>query len=245
MRADVLKKSLIVLIALAGILFLLIYPKAYVIRGSAGGTLYWKADEAFLFLGENAYGARMSYSRYALEPFLVGMGVVHPTEAVTCSKIAVIRVTDKDLQNFETDLYRYTEDAGCSFKYQFFRGQIYAVSWPELWRWSGTRFETTTPEEYGAYAEALANGTTVSQRPWEFDNIDGWSMRILNETPHEHQLVLNGQPVTIIFHGETWPPAPVSVDLTRPGQPPQTIWSFDGRPHRVSKAEYERTFEKH
>jgi hypothetical protein len=65
----------------------------------------------------------------------------------------------------------------------------------------------------------------------------------LGFTRPEYHLVLSGQPATVVISGgETWPETPMTVDLARPGQPPKTIWSFDGRPHAVSKAEYERLF---
>lgn len=239
-----LKKSLIAVGILTAITLALVYPMVYAVQGSGGGALFWDASEAFLFISENSYGARMNYLRYALEPLLVGMGVVHATGAESCSKTLVIRVADKKVQRYDTDLYRYAEESGCSFQFELFRGQIYAVSWPRLLKWSGTRFERTTPEEYGAYATALSGGKTVSLHPWEFDNVDGWSMRALGQTPPKYDLVLNGQPVTIVYSGETWPPKPLSVDLMRPGQAPERIWEFDGRAHRVSKAEYEHTFEK-
>lgn len=238
-----LKKSLISIAVLAGIfLFLYTYPKVYVIRGSAGGVLYWNTDQALLFMAEASDGARMSYARYASEPFLVGLGNVRPPDDERCSKILVIRVTDKDSQLYETDLFRYAGEPSCAFQYEFFAGHFYAVSWPKLWKWSGTGFERPTPEEYGAFATANFTQKTTSPHPWQSDNVDGWSMRAFGQTPPKYQIVLNGQPATILFSGETSPPRPLSVDLMRPGQPSQTIWRFDGRPHRVSKSEYERVF---
>jgi hypothetical protein len=232
-----LKKSLGAFIVLAGMFVLLLYPKVYVLRGSAGGGLYWNANEALLFMTGGTSGAHMSYPRYLLEPLLMSMGDVRPADNESCSQTLVIRVTDKDFQRYETDLYRYADEPYCGFNYVFFGGHFYAVSWPRLLKWSGTTFERPTPEEYGAYATALSGGKIVSQHPWEFDNVDGWSMRGFGQTPPKYDIVLNGQPVTVVFHGETWPPRPLSVDLIRPGQRQQTIWSFDGRPRRVSRAE--------
>jgi hypothetical protein len=227
------KKRLIALTVLAGIIFVLTYPQVFVMRGSAGGTLYWNANEALLFVGGGISGAHMSYSRYALEPFLVSMGDVRPPDDNRCGQAIVIRITDKEIQGNNTDV-------GCVAAYDMFEGHIYAVYLPKLWQWVGTHFEPATVGEREFQAGRATS--MPGSHPWEFDNIDGWSMRILGQTPPQYQLVLNGQPLTIIFHGQTWPPAPVSIDLIRPEQPEQTIWSFDGRPHRISKAEYERVF---
>jgi hypothetical protein len=238
------------IVVLAGLFLLLPYPKVYILRGSAGGVLYWNTNEAVLFMTGGSSGARMSPFRYTLEPVLESLRNVRSPDDERCSQVMVIRVTDKDVQRYETDLYHYASEPYCGFHYVLFEGQFYAVSGPSLWKWSGTSFERPTPEEYGAYP--AGGGKTVSQHPWYFDSVDGWSMRELGSVGPQYQfkgrpvtvtqLTLNGQPVSFVFSGETFPQMPISVDLLRSGQGPLTIWSFDGRPHRVSKAEYERVF---
>jgi hypothetical protein len=239
----VLKKFLVVLLVLAGILLILSYPKIYVIRGSAGGGLYWNANEALLFMTGGSSGAHMSYLRYAFDPLLLALRDVRPPDDERCSQTLVIRVTDKDAQRYETDLYRYSVQPYCGYGDALFEGRIYVgyLAQDRLWKWSGSQFEPATPEEVRAFHSAKAAAKPDSH-PWQFDDVDGWSMRDFGQTPPRYQLVLNGQPVTIVFSGETWPPKPLSVDLVRPGQAVQRIWTFDGRPHRVSKAEYERIF---
>jgi len=219
------------------------YPRVHVVRGSGGGVLYWNANKALLFIQVSISGTRMNYLRYALEPLLVGMGHVRPPDNARCSQTFVIRVTQNDIQHYDADLYRYAEEPYCGYHFALFDGHIYAgyLAEDKLWKWSGTEFELASVEELRAFHGAMANDSAAS-RNLQFDNVDGWSMRTLGQTAPMYQLVLSGQPLTMVFHGETWPPAPLSVDLMRPGQPPQTIWSFDGRPHRVSKAEYDRSF---
>ncbi|HKV04443.1 MAG TPA: hypothetical protein VJO53_04965 [Candidatus Acidoferrales bacterium] len=241
-----LRKSLIALVVLAGIVSLLVYPDVYVTRGSiSGGTLYWNAQQALVFIEASTSGARVSHIRYALDPFLAGVVGVRQPDDKRCSESVVVQVTDKGIQRFDTDLYRYAEDPYCGMNFAAFEGQIYAgyLAEDRLWRWSGTHFDPATAEEVRAF-DAAKIGAKVDPHPWQFDNVDGWSMRAFGQTPPKYELVLNGQPLTILFSGETWPPKPLSVDLVRAGQPPQRIWEFDGRPHRVSKAEYEHTFQK-
>jgi hypothetical protein len=63
------RKSLVAVVVLAAIFPLLMYPKVHVLRGSAGGALYWNANEALLFMSAGITGARVSYLRYALSLF--------------------------------------------------------------------------------------------------------------------------------------------------------------------------------
>jgi hypothetical protein len=243
-----LKKYLTSLTIVLGIFFLLMYMRIYIIRGSAGGVLYWDSDEALIFMQENFEGAHMSPLRYSLEPFLVSFGDVKSKENLNCARTLVIRVTNKDVKTYVTDLPMYSEEnEGCIFNFELFEGQIYALSWPKMLRWSGSRFERPTAEEYGAYATAMIRQKTAffEPHPWEFDNKDGWSMRQFGATPHDSPVVLGGQSMTLTFHGKTWPPRPISVDLVRSGQSPQTLWTFDGQPRRVSKSQYYASFQRH
>lgn len=242
------KKYLTILTIIAGILFLLTYFQIYVLRGSAGGVLYWNSNEALIFIGENVEGAHMSPLRYGLEPFFLSLGGVKPRDNLSCARILVIRVTDKDVKTYVTDLPLYCgENEGCNFRFELFEGQIYALSWPKMLRWSGSRFEGPTAEEYGAYATATIRQQTAAfePHPWEFDNKGGWSMRELGATRHDTTIVLGGESMTVTFHGDTWPPRPISLDLATSGQPAQTLWTFDGQPRTVSKSKYYASFQRH
>jgi hypothetical protein len=238
------KSCLLVLVVVGLLAVLQLWPTVNVVQGSGGGSVFWNSNEAFVFLGENLYGTHMDAPRYAMEPFLVALGRVHPTEDTICSRMLVIRITNTEIKTYDTNISRDPDDKGCKFSEQVFRGQIYAIGWPAMWRWDGAAFQRPTPEEYGAYATASAEYKTVRPVPWEFDNVEGWSMRDLARTTHDHSIMLGDQSIRLIFHGETSPQLPISLELARSGQSPQTIWSFDGRPHRVSKTDYEKLFRK-
>jgi hypothetical protein len=235
-----LKKALIALIVLAAVGFLLTYPSVYVVRDGPGGTLYWNPDEALLFVEVGSSGARLSYLRYALEPFLVAMGHVRSPDNTRCSQVVVIRITDKDVQRYETGLQQNAEDAYCFQDYVLREGHIY-VGYPaqkRVWKWSGNQFEPATSEELGGF------GPMKSAHGAQFDNVDGWSMREYALGHVTYPVTLNGHSVTIVSSGETWPLGDVSVDLVRPGTAPQRIWTLDERSRIVSRTEYERIFGK-
>lgn len=237
------KKFWIILAATAGILFVLLYPQVYVVRGSVGGQLYWHRGEALIFVEISTSGTRVNYARYASEPLLLSFGHVRKPDDERCSEILVFQITDKSVQRYDTDLYRYAKEPYCNVGFQVFEDGIYASRWPVLWRWTGSHFERPTPEEYGHFASGIFAGKFESH-PWQFDNRDGWSMRSFGQTPPQTQFAINGQTVSIVFSGETWPMKPLSIDLIRNGQSPQRLWQFDGRPRRVSRAEYGGLFQR-
>jgi hypothetical protein len=226
--------AIVLIVAVSGLLLLGFDPAVYVVRSSGGGVLYWNASEALLFMGGGNMGVRMSYLRYAAEPFIVGLGHVRRPDEKSCSRVIVIEVTDKNVEQHDTEV-------GCVFSYNVIGGHIYALSGPQLWVWSGNEFQPASVEEIRSF-EASNSTRADSSHPWQFDDVQGWSMRELRQTPAQHRILLNGQFVTIVFHGTTWPPRPLSVDLIRPGQAAQTIWSFDEAPRRVSKGEYAHLF---
>jgi hypothetical protein len=234
------RKLLVAIAVFVVCLVLLAFGRTYVLRQSmSDGKLYWNTNEALLFITEANEGAEMSYARYALEPFFVSLGLVRLPSNKRCSATLVFRVTDHEVQRYDTDLHQYASEPYCGFHFDLFQGHIYAVSWPRLWKWTGTAFEAATPEESRAFDEA---GAASLNSPPKFDNVDSWSMRELGQTKPEQKMVLNGQPLMIVFHGATWPPKPLSVELIREGQTAQAIWSLDDEPRRISKSEYEYVF---
>jgi len=202
----VLRKFAITLIIVAGLLIFLVAAKVYVVRKKGGGTLYWKSDEALLFIEVSSFGARMSYLQYALEPLLVSMGHVRPPDDAVCSDSLVIRITDKDRQ-------RYTTNGYCFGHYVLFEGNIYTgqPAQRKLWKWTGIGFEPGTDKELRGFDPMKA-----ASYGFQFDDVDGWSMRDYALGHVTYPLTLGGRS--------------------------RRIWSLDERPHRVTKAEYERLF---
>ncbi len=237
-----MKKFLIIFPLLAGVLYLLLLPAVYIIRGSASGVLFWDTNEALLFMTEGRFGVRMSYPGYVLEQILEAMRYVRSPDDAS-SRTVVIQIAANEVHLYNANLYRYAERGSTGFSFELHDGAIYASQWPRLWKWSGTGFERPTPEEYSSFAAGNFRQRAVLH-PWKFDNVGGWSMRWLGYTPPRYQITLGGKPVTIVFSGETWPQKPLEIDLIRPGQHPQQIWSYDGRPRRFTKADYDKVFDK-
>jgi hypothetical protein len=237
-----LKRFLIVLTILTILVILFSYPRVCVVRDRANGTLFWNADQALLFVAIGSSGARLSYVRYALEPYFVSLGDVRPPDNQRYSQIVVIRITDEDVQKYVIDPRQYATDQRCfGNNYALFRGNIYTgcLAQGTLWKWSGTQFEPGTQEELCGF-----DPMKEAQRSFRFDDVDGWSMREYALSRVTYPLILKGQPMSIVSSGRGQPRSEGSVELIRPGKPPLEIWRLDERPHIVSKAEYEHMFGK-
>jgi hypothetical protein len=137
--------------------------------------------KTLLFMSEGSDGAQMNYRRYVLERLLVGVGEVRQPDDERCSRSLVNRITEKDVQAFNTKRYRYTGEPICPFRYELFHGHFYAASWPKLCRCSGVRFERPTPEEYGAYLQRSPAGRPLRSIHGS-SSVGGWSMRVFGQT---------------------------------------------------------------
>jgi hypothetical protein len=73
-----MKKLALILIVVAPLFLILIYPRAYVVRGDGGGVLFWNSESAIMFMAQQEQGAIMNHGRYIAEPLLSGLGDVRP-----------------------------------------------------------------------------------------------------------------------------------------------------------------------
>jgi hypothetical protein len=243
-------KKLILFCALAGFLFLVLSPTVYLIRGSGGAMLFWNSNEALLFtIGAND-GARMSVLRYSIDPLIETFGGARRPDDAACSESVVVKITDQGVTRYDTELFEHY-DEGISMRPTVYNGQIffgYLVQ-DNIWRWSGERFEHATPEElkeiHAERYSAIHSNAAQNVDSIAFDNIDGWSMRVLGNGAPKQDFVINGRNFTIRFSDPISQREPLTVNLVNPDQSVRTIWTFEERSHRVGRMEYEHTFAKH
>lgn len=237
-------KKVIVLIILAIALAASAFLKIYILADSSGATVYWKGDEAYLFLGVGHDGYRLSYLEY---PFVV-IGehfYVVPSPLNRCASSLVIHITPAAVER---------HSMGCE----------------EVW--SGPL--NMTPFDDGFYAmcpgvilcKMTVNGgfrpaTEEEQRRIGSPDrlvhflqdtingmVNGWHVRSSRRSPGDHFEAEIGKNLVISVRNHAtdvraYPS--VSVELLRPGQAPEGLYNVNGTPRRVSKSEYDRAFNKH
>jgi hypothetical protein len=238
-------RFLIIVVAAVGILASL---HNYYVRSEANGRLFWNNGQAFVFVELARYGYRVSYLRYPIEVIKEALrGVPLPDD--TSFSTVVLQVTPDTVQQYVSDKVHLGE-------FNVVGGKLYSRD-PDtgvLMKWTGKDFEPADAQEKQSVQVAL-HEDKVPAGP-SFDNFEGWSKRtlggeVIRESPTAYierdskaVVKLVGKPFTFTMNSG-FITHQAYIDLARPGQAPQRIWHLNEQPHRVSKAEYERTFWRH
>jgi hypothetical protein len=107
-------------------------------------------------------------------------------------------------------------------------------------KWVGTHFEEASPEEQ----RKVEIATSIPMR--DFTDVNGWSARysVTTKINDEYKIPLSGGPLTLVVKTLNLTDGDVSLGLLRSDHSPETIYHRIGRPRRVSKTEYDKSFEK-
>jgi hypothetical protein len=235
--------ALLTLLALATL-------KIHFVQSSTGGSLIWNANEAYVFIPVAQRGYRMSCIGYIVEFIreIVPFGASPADDKHSYSE--VLRITPDAVQRYVFD--NMNIESPVVVGQTIYVADIRNNGSGGVMKWSETLFERASPEDQKEYRTALASGK-IPAGP-KYDNVDGWSKRgaageVTSETPTtgftendaKVSVTLDGKPLTFVMNSG-YISHQAYIDLSRPGQPTERIWSLDGRTHRVSGAEYERIF---
>ena len=216
--------------------------QVYFLREGAGGTLFCRAEEAYLFMDGTRRGYHFSYVKYpwiALGEFL--NAPPFPDDRRVSD--IVIRVTSSGAERHLVDFGKETGNAARSIT-PFDDGFYAQCPGVVLCKWTGNSFEPATEEEQRKHdgTHHLLEGDPNNP------TINGWSWYHVGRSPGDHFDVRAGNKFEITAKNlarNVGGYSNISIDLLRPGQPPESLYNVDGTPRRISKSEYERTFEKH
>ena len=219
------KKIIVILVILAALVVVSASLKTYRIREGASGTLFWNADEAYLFMNVGKFGTRLSYLQYIVEGFREALGAVRSPDARRYS-VVVLRITPEAVQ-------RYVKENTHLGSFILFEKNIYSRNLDDgtLWRWSGTAFVRASGQEQHSFE--------TGKHPLgpDFNNFDGWSERCCFPRP-KVEFEVEGRTLTLATNPKLL--RQMSIELTRPGNEPERIWYLETRPSGVSKNEYEK-----
>jgi len=223
----------LLIVALAASVFF----QVYFIRDACGGTMFWKEDEAYLFLGASQTGHHFSYLEYPLALIAEYFYAAPPPKDQTAFTI-VVHVNPSGMQRQILDLSENTLGSP-AFLTPFDDGFYGMCRGGVLCKWTGSSFELATAEEQQRLdgINCLARGGTKF--------VNGWHVRDVAGLPGEHFEVKIGSDIVISAQNLATNPRAypwVSVTMTRPSQALESLYNIDGTPRRVSRSEYERTF---
>ncbi|HXZ39619.1 MAG TPA: hypothetical protein VEG68_02685 [Terriglobales bacterium] len=214
--------------------------RIYFLDDSGGGDVLWNTDSAYLFIDNIQRGYRFSYLWYPVEVLGEYFYAV-PLPDAQRVHLRVFEVTSGGIQRRTID--EGTDPANSPSFYTPFGGQIYAWCPGVVCRWTGNTFESV-----GSSEEQNIGGMSGLSST-DFTNVKGWSKRGFGTAPVDYKFTIqvadkfeisvdNRSMIKSRFGG-------ASIELLRPGRPPERIFYLEGNPRRVSRAEYERIFGRH
>ena len=244
------KKKLAIVLSIILTLFLIAIvalgtiasSEVYFLREGSGGTLFWRTDEAYLFMDGTRRGYRFGYLEY---PWIALGEYLNAPPFPNDLRIAdiVIRVTPSVVERHVVDFGQQHGRSPRSIT-PFDDGFYAQCPGVVLCKWTGTSFEPATQEEQRTHdgTKRLFDGDTSN------GTINGWSVHHVGVSPGDHFEVQVGNNFAVAAKNHTinvreysW----VSVDLLRSGQPPERLYNVKGTGRRITKTEYESLFSKH
>jgi len=217
---------------LAAALIAMSFFQTYYIGSSGDGDLLWNANEVYLLIHGERRGYCMSGLGYVAATLKGFFGVIDsPDDRRLFTE--VIKITPSAIQRYEI--------VGTFAFYTPRNQNIYALHGQAmLSKRVGTHFEEASPEEQ----QKVEIATSVPMR--DFTDVNGWSARysVTTKIHDEYKIQVSGGPLTLVVKTLNLTDGEVSLDLVRPDRSPETVYHRIGRPRRVSKTEYDKSFEK-
>jgi hypothetical protein len=211
----------------------------YFIRDDSGGSLLWNGDKAYLFVGVARRGFHCSYLAYPWALAKESLFYAPAFPADDAEWITVVEVTQSSVKRSVVDVPDPRPGIAPG-EFTPLEGAIYA-NCPRLGglcKWAGDHFEAASREEQQKFGgiERLSFG--------EFDNVNGWSERIMLGNGRQFVVEVGGTFSILVKNHATgareYPK--ISIDLVRSGGVPEQLWYLDEAPRSVSRSAYKRAF---
>jgi hypothetical protein len=191
---------------------------------SPAGQLIWNPDEAYLAIGVRTLGWRRSPLRVLYDRFLNQFGSAAQDQKRSS---VLFRITPTTVHQHVTEI-----KVGTQPWLSVLDGQITDY----FSRWTGDGFELLTAEQ---------KRRAITFPTGNFSDVNGWSGQGFwpnSPAPSGRKIpfTLSGTPMVLILFGEMQKSA--AIDLQLGDQPPERLWSLDGRHRFVSKSEYMSLF---
>jgi hypothetical protein len=136
-------QAITIVVIIAAVLGSAFFVNLYYIRDDSGGQLLWKADEAYLFVGETRSGYQLRMLEYPLVAFKEWLNAP-PSPNDRSFLVTVIRVTPSGI---ERQVGKVTARGEMPDFFRPIGEAIFAKCKGILCKLVGDRFEKATPEE--------------------------------------------------------------------------------------------------
>lgn len=234
------KRMIVLVVVLAVAVTILTRLRVHYVKSGAVANLLWNSDEAYIFVNDFRSGYNFSYLGYLSEVVreVFPFGASPPERKHFC--MIVLHITPAATERYLVDNF-HAGSPPFVVGQNIYAGNLSTETGPM--KWSATHFKPMTSEEYKAVRDAQSGGGIPTSS--SYDNIDGWSRRMLDvvspESDAKITIEIAGRQLTLLAHSGS-KDYEAYIDLTRPGHQPDRIWHLSERSERVSKATYKQIF---
>lgn len=230
------KKILVLLLALAVLLCASAFLHVYFISDGGNGTLLWNGDTAYVFLDLGSLGYRLTYLQYIGQSVKEMFGVGREPSDERYSNV-VVTINSGNFHRYVLNDMRLSQ-------YFVINGSVLSgdLNTGILWKWDENHFERATAQDQRDLTKA---GSGHMPGP-EYDDVDGWHKRIsiFSHNMEPYSYVINLKSATVSLRTRQERLDDLSLDIVRADGTTESIWHLAGHMRKVSKAEYEHVFAK-
>jgi hypothetical protein len=227
-----------VLLILALVLIISVLSTVRIVRSDSGGTVFYKNDLVYAYLGSGYDGWRSSYLKVGWDAILQYLNVAVPPSERRFST-TVLRITPSGVRQQNID---YGENSAENPLFVTpFGDNLYGMCRGVLCKLTDRGFQVATEEEqkgFGGLDHLNRAGTLEEQR-------DGWMTKRIGNLPNQQFEIDIAGKLKVIARNDAKnerEAAKVVIDLVRPDQSKETLYKVDGSTRWVSRAEYNRDF---
>ncbi len=240
------KAKIIIVVAVLAVCFALAASlHVYYLTDSSGGTLFWRGNEAYLFLEVSHVGYRFSYLEF---PFVVIGEHFYwvPYTKDRRDSSMVIRITPSSVERHFVDYGYGWNTPSPDFLTPFDDGFYAHCQGAILCKWTNNGFVPATQEE----ARRIGGETALVRGDMNNQIVNGWHVRETGrleslghfELPVGKRLTISMDVRLAGVRSEQTFARWVTIELLRTNQPPQSLYDVNGAQQRVSRGEYEKVF---
>jgi hypothetical protein len=200
--------------------------------------LLWNGDKTYAFVQVVSRGWRVNLLGYMLEYAREFFGSVASPDDESIRTV-VLDLSSQRVHEFSQNNFDFSP----LVVNDNIVGLVTKNDESQLWKWTGVEFSKATDEDMRAL-EQQQRSENLSGHPkgTDYENVHGWSQKPIFNANLRTEKLMAGAPATAFTVVSKKLETLYTIDVLRQGQGPERIWTLEGYPRIVGRAEYHRVF---